>query len=73
MGIVEGSAHLEFHEDDSSVRTAWCGPRSRPEITWKQVVTAAKLGARHAQDLGLSSWVKTTGGPWGLHVGFVPI
>jgi bifunctional non-homologous end joining protein LigD len=42
-----------------------------PAIAWKQIVTAAKLVRDVLKTLGLSSWVKTTGGR-GLHV-VVPI
>jgi bifunctional non-homologous end joining protein LigD len=42
-----------------------------PELPWKDVVAAAKLVRRTLADLGLQSWVKTTGGK-GLHV-VVPI
>jgi bifunctional non-homologous end joining protein LigD len=42
-----------------------------PEVTWKQTVAAARLLRDVLQTLGLSSWVKTTGGS-GLHV-VVPI
>jgi bifunctional non-homologous end joining protein LigD len=42
-----------------------------PEVSWKQVVEAAGLVRAVLKTLGLSSWVKTTGGR-GLHV-VVPI
>jgi bifunctional non-homologous end joining protein LigD len=42
-----------------------------PAVTWKQVVTAAGLVRAVLKTLGLTSWVKTTGGR-GLHV-VVPI
>ena len=42
-----------------------------PAVTWKQVVNAAGLVRAVLKTLGLSSWVKTTGGR-GLHV-VVPI
>jgi bifunctional non-homologous end joining protein LigD len=38
-----------------------------PDIMWKQVVTAAKLVRDVPATLGMTSWVKTTGGR-GLHV-----
>jgi bifunctional non-homologous end joining protein LigD len=38
-----------------------------PAVTWKQVVTAARLVRDVLGTLGLKSWVKTTGGR-GLHV-----
>jgi bifunctional non-homologous end joining protein LigD len=38
-----------------------------PDVTWKQIVTAAKLVRDVLETLGLTSWVKTTGGR-GLHV-----
>jgi bifunctional non-homologous end joining protein LigD len=42
-----------------------------PDVTWKQVVKAAGLVREVLKTLGLTSWVKTTGGR-GLHV-VVPI
>ena len=42
-----------------------------PDVTWNQVVKAARLVRDVLKTLGLSSWVKTTGGR-GLHV-VVPI
>jgi bifunctional non-homologous end joining protein LigD len=42
-----------------------------PQVTWRQVVDAARLLRRAAGALGLESWVKTTGG-LGLHV-VIPI
>ena len=38
-----------------------------PAVTWKQVVTSAELVSAVLKTLGVSSWVKTTGGR-GLHV-----
>jgi bifunctional non-homologous end joining protein LigD len=38
-----------------------------PQVTWKQVVAAAKLVREVLDTLGLASWVKTTGGR-GVHV-----
>jgi bifunctional non-homologous end joining protein LigD len=38
-----------------------------PEVSWQQVITAAKLVRDVVATLGLRSWVKTTGGH-GLHV-----
>jgi len=38
-----------------------------PQVTWKQIVTAAELVRDVLETLGLRSWVKTTGGR-GLHV-----
>jgi bifunctional non-homologous end joining protein LigD len=38
-----------------------------PEVTWTQVVTAARLVGDVLDTLGLASWVKTTGGR-GLHL-----
>ena len=40
-----------------------------PEIGWNEVVAAAKAARQALDDLGLKSWVKTTGGK-GLHVVF---
>jgi hypothetical protein len=42
-------------------------PAFKPEVSWKQVVKAAGLVRTVLKTLGLSSWVKTTGGR-GLHV-----
>jgi bifunctional non-homologous end joining protein LigD len=42
-----------------------------PDVTWKQIVNAAGLVRAVLKTLGLTSWVKTTGGR-GLHV-VVPI
>src|SRR2546429_3211237 len=38
-----------------------------PEVSWRQVIDAARLVRGALRALGLQSWVKTTGGP-GLHV-----
>ena len=38
-----------------------------PQVSWKQIVTAAELVRNVLKTLGLRSWVKTTGGR-GLHV-----
>ena len=38
-----------------------------PDVAWKQVVKAAELVRKVLKTLGLTSWVKTTGGR-GLHV-----
>src|SRR5262249_10482083 len=38
-----------------------------PEITWKQIVAAGRLVREVLTTLGLSAWVKTTGGR-GLHI-----
>jgi bifunctional non-homologous end joining protein LigD len=71
MGIVE------IHTWNSTVdhieqpnRVVW-DLDPGPDVTWKQIVTAARLVREVLGTLGLTSWVKTTGGR-GLHV-VVPI
>lgn len=42
-----------------------------PDVTWRDVVEAARLMRQTLQDIGLDSWIKTTGGR-GIHI-VVPI
>ena len=71
MGIIE------IHTWNATDDTVECPNRiifdidPGPQITWKQVVAAAKLVRDVVETLGLNSWVKTTGGR-GLHV-VVPV
>ena len=67
MGIVEIHTWNSTAEDvERPNRLVW-DLDPGPEVTWKQVVTAAKLVRDVLITLGLTSWVKTTGGR-GLHV-----
>lgn len=71
MGIVEIHTWNSTAEDiDRPNRVVW-DLDPGPEVTWKQVVKAAGLVRTVLKTLGLTSWVKTTGGR-GLHV-VVPV
>jgi len=71
MGIVEVHTWNSTADDiERPNRIIWDLDRG-PSITWKQVVTVARLVRSVLKVLGLASWVKTTGGR-GLHV-VVPI
>ncbi len=67
MGIVEIHTWNSQAEDvDRPNRLVW-DLDPGPEVTWRQVVAAAKLVRDVLKTLGLTSWVKTTGGR-GLHL-----
>jgi bifunctional non-homologous end joining protein LigD len=71
MGIVEIHTWNSTADDlEHPNRIIW-DLDPGPDLTWKQVVTAARLVRSVLNVLGLVSWVKTTGGR-GLHV-VVPI
>ena len=71
MGIVEIHTWNSTVEDlERPNRIVW-DLDPGPEVTWTQVAEAARLLRRVLKTLGLTSWVKTTGGR-GLHV-VVPI
>ena len=71
MGIVEIHTWNSTIEDiERPNRIVW-DLDPGPAVTWKQVVKAAGLVSTVLKTLGLTSWVKTTGGR-GLHV-VVPI
>jgi bifunctional non-homologous end joining protein LigD len=71
MGIVEIHTWNSTIDDiERPNRIVW-DLDPGPDVTWKQVVKAAGLVRNVLESLGLSSWVKTTGGR-GLHV-VVPI
>jgi bifunctional non-homologous end joining protein LigD len=71
MGIVEIHTWNSTVDDlERPNRIVW-DLDPGPEITWKQVVTAAGVVRDTLKTLGLHAWVKTTGGR-GLHV-VVPI
>jgi bifunctional non-homologous end joining protein LigD len=71
MGIVEIHTWNSTMEDiERPNRIVW-DLDPGPSVTWKQVVTAAGVVRDVLKTLGLTSWVKTTGGR-GLHV-VVPI
>ena len=71
MGIVEIHTWNSTVDDvERPNRIVW-DLDPGPEVTWKQVVAAAKVVRDVLKTLGLESWVKTTGGR-GLHV-VVPI
>jgi bifunctional non-homologous end joining protein LigD len=71
MGIVEIHTWNSTIDDiERPNRIVWDFDPG-PDVTWKQVVKAARLVRAMLKALGLTSWVKTTGGR-GLHV-VVPI
>jgi bifunctional non-homologous end joining protein LigD len=71
MGIVEIHTWNSTVEDiERPNRIVW-DLDPGPAVTWKQVATAAGLVRAVLKTMGLTSWVKTTGGR-GLHV-VVPI
>jgi bifunctional non-homologous end joining protein LigD len=71
MGIVEVHTWNSTTDDlERPNRIIW-DLDPGPAVTWTQVVTAARLVRDVLKTLGLSAWVKTTGGR-GLHV-VVPI
>ena len=71
MGIVEIHTWNSTTDDlERPNRIIW-DLDPGPHVTWKQVVTAARLVRDILKTLGLASWVKTTGGR-GLHV-VVPV
>ena len=71
MGIVEIHTWNSTIDDiERPNRIVW-DLDPGPDVTWKQVVKAAGLVRAVLKTLGLTSWVKTTGGR-GLHV-VVPI
>jgi bifunctional non-homologous end joining protein LigD len=71
MGIVEIHTWNSTDDDVERPNRIILDIDPGPEVTWKQVVTAARLARDVLETLGLESWVKTTGGR-GLHV-VVPI
>jgi bifunctional non-homologous end joining protein LigD len=71
MGIVEIHTWNSTDDDVDRPNRIILDLDPGPQVTWKQVVTAAKLVRDVLKTLGLNSWVKTTGGR-GLHV-VVPI
>jgi len=67
MGIVEIHTWNSTDDDlERPNRIVW-DLDPGPDVTWKQVVAAARLLRGVLETLGLASWVKTTGGR-GLHV-----
>lgn len=67
MGIVEIHTWNSTTDDlEHPNRIVW-DLDPGPDVTWTQVVTAARLVRAVLSTLGLASWVKTTGGR-GLHV-----
>jgi bifunctional non-homologous end joining protein LigD len=67
MGIVEIHTWNSTADDvDRPNRIVW-DLDPGPHVTWEQVVKAAELVRDVLETLGLTSWVKTTGGR-GLHV-----
>ena len=67
MGIVEIHTWNSTADDiERPNRIVW-DLDPGPDVSWKQVVTAARLVRDVLETLGLASWVKTTGGR-GLHV-----
>ena len=71
MGIVEiHTWNATMRDLERPNRIVW-DLDPGPDVTWKQIVMAARLVRDVLTTLGLSSWVKTTGGR-GVHV-VVPI
>jgi bifunctional non-homologous end joining protein LigD len=67
MGIVEIHTWNSTAKDiEHPNRIVW-DLDPGPEVSWAQVVEAARLVRRMLDTLGLASWVKTTGGR-GLHI-----
>ena len=59
MGIVEIHTWNSTADDvERPSRIVW-DLDPGPQVGWKQVVTAAQLGAPRAETLGLTSWVRT--------------
>jgi len=71
MGIVEMHTWNSTDDDVERPNRIILDIDPGPEVSWKQVVGAARLVRNVFETLGLESWVKTTGGR-GLHV-VVPI
>jgi bifunctional non-homologous end joining protein LigD len=71
MGIVEIHTWNSTDDDVERPNRVILDLDPGPEVTWQQVVTAAKLVRDVLTTLGLASWTKTTGGR-GLHV-VVPV
>jgi bifunctional non-homologous end joining protein LigD len=71
MGVVEIHTWNSTDDDVEHPNRVILDLDPGPEVTWQQVVTAAKLVRDVLTTLGLASWVKTTGGR-GLHV-VVPV
>ena len=67
MGIVEIHTWNSTMEDIERPNRMVCDLDPGPAIMWKQVVKAAGVVRAALKTLGLTSWVKTTGG-CGLHV-----
>lgn len=71
MGIVEIHTWNSTDDDVEHPNRIILDLDPGPEVTWRQVVTAARLVRDVLTTLGLASWAKTTGGR-GLHV-VVPV
>jgi bifunctional non-homologous end joining protein LigD len=67
MGVVEIHTWNSTAEDVERPNRLLWDLDPGPDVTWKEVVTAAKFVRDVLATLGLRSWVKTTGGR-GLHV-----
>jgi len=67
MGIVEVHTWNSTDEDLEHPNRIVLDLDPGPEVSWNQVVTAARLVRTVLHGLDLDSWVKTTGGD-GLHV-----
>jgi bifunctional non-homologous end joining protein LigD len=72
MELVQYNS-IEFHPWGARVETPDCADRvifdldPGPDVDWQRVVDAARLTCKLLADLGLESFVRTTGGK-GLHV-----